>query len=50
MRERTDWGDLLDPDYADGRDLIFKRPADDPKQEKPNTLEPQSGNDQGEHR
>ncbi|MEM6273750.1 MAG: efflux transporter outer membrane subunit [Myxococcota bacterium] len=50
MRERTDWGDLLDPDYAEGRDLIFKRPVDEQKQGQPDTVESQSGSDQGEDR
>lgn len=28
MRERTDWGDLLAPDYSEGSDLLFDRPDD----------------------
>jgi len=27
MRERTDWGDVLRPDWEDGSDLGFERPA-----------------------
>jgi NodT family efflux transporter outer membrane factor (OMF) lipoprotein len=28
MRARTDWGDILSPDYHDGTDLMFERPKD----------------------
>jgi NodT family efflux transporter outer membrane factor (OMF) lipoprotein len=30
MRERTDWGDLLAPDYDGGSDLFFDRPPETP--------------------
>jgi hypothetical protein len=29
MRKRTDWGNVLDPDYSTRRDLGFQRPGDD---------------------
>ena len=29
MRERTDWGNVLDPDYSRRKDLGFQRPGDD---------------------
>lgn len=28
MRERTDWGDILQPDYNQGKDLLMPRPSD----------------------
>ena len=28
MTERTDWGDILAPDYATGTDLGFPRPSE----------------------
>ncbi len=32
LRERTDWGDILAPEYEQGTDLLFfERPADDPQ-------------------
>lgn len=30
MRERTDWGDVLAPEWHEGDDLFFRRPALDP--------------------
>jgi hypothetical protein len=27
MRDRTDWGDVLAPDWTEGSDLGFSRPA-----------------------
>ena len=29
MRDRTNWGDIMSPDYSEGRDLIFDRPHSD---------------------
>lgn len=29
MSERTDWGDIMSPDYSSGKDLIFERPNPD---------------------
>jgi hypothetical protein len=29
MRARTNWGDMLGPEYQDGRDVLFERPRDD---------------------
>lgn len=26
MRERTDWGDIMSPDYSSGKDVLFDRP------------------------
>lgn len=36
MRERTNWGDVLDPDYAEKKDLLFPRPD----AENPDTIVP----------
>lgn len=30
MRARTDWGDLISPDYQRGRDVTFPRPTEPP--------------------
>lgn len=30
MRARTNWGDMIGPEYQDGRDVLFERPVDDP--------------------
>lgn len=47
MRERTDWGDVLAPDWQEGSDLFFRRPAlDMPESPDPAAPPPEAQHDE----